>query len=439
MRRISPQPALRRAVQPSGQSGGGTLALLLVMLLGATLMLLYLNRTLIAEQRAAALQWRSTVAFEAAEAGRQWAMALLNHDQGVDESCRPVTAATAASAAPSLRERLIERDVAGRVWRPSALQPTCTLGLDGSLACSCAVGVNNAWPSLPGSVVAASGYRVSLRPGPRTGSYVVESLGCVGNGDGGAGRCDDPARSDAQALVRSSLATLSITPALASATVVARGAVNLSGAVTIINVDAASGGLAIDSGAALNLDAQSHLVGPPGSGATGAQSGPALSVNPRWSSRSADSFFASHFALRRARLAGLPSFTRLDCTSPCNAARVDAALAAGARALWLDGSLDASAGPVAWGSAERPLLLLVSGSTRLSGASRLRGLLYTSDLFWTNLDAIPGELQGAVIAEGVVTLSGTLALAFDAEIQVRASDAAAVLAPVPGSWRDFGD
>ena len=74
---------------PSLQTGSGTLALLLIMLLGCTLMLLHLNRALLVEQRAAALQWRSTLAFEAAEAGQAWAVAQLNHDQGIDDNCRP--------------------------------------------------------------------------------------------------------------------------------------------------------------------------------------------------------------------------------------------------------------------------------------------------------------------------------------------------------------
>jgi Tfp pilus assembly protein PilX len=439
---------------PSLQTGSGTLALLLVMLLGCTLMLLHLNRALLVEQRAAALQWRSTLAFEAAEAGRAWAVAQLNHDQGIDDNCRPYTAATSASAAPSLRERLLTRDGSTGQWRPTALQPACALGTDGSLGCSCAASTGATTitrPALPGGSTAASSYVLSLRPGPRTGTFLLESRGCVGAGNSGAGNCDDPARADAQAVVRTGLGTLSLAPVSPGATLVARGPVSLSGAVTLVHAQAESGGLAVDSGGTLTLDGTARLLGPPGSGAAGAPAGVstgaattastglALSSNPRWATLTADGFFASHFGLRRARVASLPGLTRLDCTRPCGAASVDAALAGGARTLWLDGSLDASASTVRWGSAGRPLLLVVSGRSSLSGASQLHGLLYTGELVWTNVDAAPGSLSGAVVSEGAVSLNGALMLSHDGETLARTAQAAAVLAPVPGSWRDFTD
>jgi hypothetical protein len=416
--------------------GSGTLALLLVMLLASTMMLLYLNRALIFEQRAAALQWRATQAFEAAEAGRHWALALLNHDRAIDASCAPVSIGNAGGMPRSLRERLLDRDASSNGWRPSAMQPACALGTDTSLACACPAGAA-ARPPLPSGSVEAAVFSVVLRAGPQAGGYLLETHGCVGIRASQQTACDDPSHADAHALVRVALATLPGAPAGTSATLVAAGGVTLAGAVSVINSNAEHGGLAVDSGGAVQTDAAVRLLGPPGS-ANGAFA-PIITGNPRWAGGSADAVFSAHFGNSRSRHASLPSLTRPDCSAGCNAAVVDTALAGGARALWIAGDLDASAAAVSWGSAERPILLIVQGRITLSGPAQLHGLLYTRELVWTNLDSAAGLLRGAVVSESSVALNGAMTLRYDAEILARSAQAGAVYAAVPGSWRDFAD
>ncbi|MFM2066426.1 MAG: hypothetical protein RLZZ584_1335 [Pseudomonadota bacterium] len=419
--------------------GSGTLAVLLVMLLAATVMLLLLSRALVFEQRAAALQWRATLAFEAAEAGRHWALAGLNHDHGVDDSCSAAT----TGARPSLRERLLEHDPAAAGWRPTGVQPACTLRADAaagaSLACTCPAGGAAAAPALAdaaaagaSSAVQPAAFSVALQAGPVAGSLLLRTRGCVGL------RCDDGA--DAQAVVQVGLALVRGAPGHTSAAVVAAGPVTLAGAVSIVNSHAAAGGLAVDSGGALSAESGVRLLGPPGS--SGAATPPVIAANPRWAGLTGDSFFRAHFGQARTRHASLPTLTRLAC--PCDAAAVDAALARGARALLLDGDLDASsAGTTPWGSATRPVLLIVDGAARVSGALQLTGLLHARSLAWNHLDAAttnqPGLLRGALLSEGAVVLNGAITVVHDPQVLTRAAHAAAVYAPVPGSWRDFGD
>jgi Tfp pilus assembly protein PilX len=423
-------PAARR------QTGSGTLAVLLVMLLAATIMLLMLNRALIFEQRAAALQWRAALAFEAAEAGRHWAIAWLNHDQGVDAACAAVT----AGPTPSLRERLLERDAASQGWRPTGLQPACALlpdpGTGATLRCSCPAS-GTATPPAQASAVGASAssavqptsFSVTLQAGPTAGSLMLGTRGCVG------ARCDDGA--DAQAVVQIGLASLRAAPERSSATIVAGGPVTLAGSVAIVNSHAGTGGLAVDSGAAISVGSTVRLLGPPGG--TLADVPPVIAANPRWAGLGGDAFFSAHFGLARGRHASLPSLSRLSC--PCDNTRVDAALARGARALLLDGDLDATA--ATWGSAARPVLIVVNGAARLSGALQLNGLLHVRSLAWSHLDAAaanqPGVLRGALLSEGAVDLNGAIAVVHDPEVLARAAQAAAVYVPVPGSWRDFTD
>ncbi len=411
--------------------GSGTLALLLVMLLGVTLMLLYLNRALMFEQRSAALLWREALAFEAAEAGRNWALASLNLDRSVDTACRPTT--TAGTPGPSLRERLLAHDPSTGLWSPTGVQAGCAIGADSSWVCDCPV-TSAAHPALPNGTAQASSFAVSLASGVRPGSLVLVSRGCVGAG----ANCDEAHRGDAQALVRIALAALRAAPETPAATLVAAGSVTLAGPVSLVNADPGSGGLAVDAGGSISTDVQVQLLGPPG----GAGTLSTAANDPRWlgptgAAMSGDEFFAANFGLARSRYRELPSLTRLACNGSCDATSVDTALAGGARALWVDGGL--TIGAVAWGSPSRPILLIVDGPLTVQGPARLHALVYAGAVAWNNTDADPGTLRGALVSEASATLSGQIALAYDARLLTKVAQAGALYTQVPGSWRDFSD
>ncbi|UUX94603.1 pilus assembly PilX N-terminal domain-containing protein [Aquabacterium sp. J223] len=104
------RPALLLGQRRSAR-GIGALAVVMVLLFIAMLAAAYANRSLLLEQRISANHYRSTQAFEAAEAGLEWALTQLNAGR-VDAQCRPTTAsghapfvfraAGAASAASGL-------------------------------------------------------------------------------------------------------------------------------------------------------------------------------------------------------------------------------------------------------------------------------------------------------------------------------------------------
>ncbi|MFM2120829.1 MAG: hypothetical protein RL722_2297, partial [Pseudomonadota bacterium] len=138
-RHPSPQRCRPTCAHPA-RSGLASLPVLLVLLLGATLLLLYLNRALVAEIRAAALSARSQFSFQAAEAGLQWALAHLNLDRALDASCQPLAPATVASAAgsaTSLRGLWLHRDPATGQWQGSGQAVVCRMDREARLACHC--------------------------------------------------------------------------------------------------------------------------------------------------------------------------------------------------------------------------------------------------------------------------------------------------------------
>jgi hypothetical protein len=383
------------------------------------------------EQRAAAAGWREALAFEAAEAGRNWALMALNLDRAVGLDCRPSGAASGSLG--SLRERMLARDTATGHWQPIPVQPGCTLDAGNGWSCACPLNGAGS-PAAPGGVQPTSRFTLTLRTGARPGSLVLESRGCIG----AASSCDDTHRGDAQAVVHVDLAALRTSADAAPATLAARGNVSLAGPVALSNADAAAGGLAVDAGGAIAADGQVRLDGPPG----GAGPPAAVASDPRWRDASgvplsADAYFAVLFGLSRARYRELPSLTRLTCAGSCNAAIVDAALAAGARALWLDGPLDI--GAVNWGTPQRPILLFVDGPLTVQGPARLHALVYSRALVWTNSDLAAAAVRGALISEGDALLSGVIAAAYDADVLSRAVQGGSFLVQLPGGWRDFTD
>ena len=87
------------------QRGAAALVVTLMLFLALALASLGLHRHLIAEQRAAANQARATQAFEAAEAGLEWALAQLNSTQRIGTDCQPDT--DPAATTPTFRERTL--------------------------------------------------------------------------------------------------------------------------------------------------------------------------------------------------------------------------------------------------------------------------------------------------------------------------------------------
>src|SRR5204863_4630048 len=81
------------------QRGAAALITTLMLFFVMTLVAAFANRNHIFEQRASANQVRATQALEAADAGAEWAIAMLNSTQPIDDRC----IATNADGARSLR------------------------------------------------------------------------------------------------------------------------------------------------------------------------------------------------------------------------------------------------------------------------------------------------------------------------------------------------
>ena len=425
----------RRGAATSRPRGVAAVPVVLLLFFGLGVMLLYANRALIFEQRTAANQARATEALELAEAGLEWALAMLNLTQAIDASCIP-----AASADGSFRDRLLAFDADSGQISPRAdpadadrvLQASCVI-VAGSPVCSCP---GSGSPVFDQAVQGPMFSVVFAAVAPaRAGVVRLTATGCTSTGAADK----DPAclpgaagRADARARVTALLARL---PALATAPA---AAVTLTGnfgphgagaSVDLFNTDPGTRGITVHAGGSVDVG-KVEVTTVPGTPPLDTLLGDdptlsALAANP-------DALFTGYFNMGKA--AWRAAATRIVCGSDC-ASQIQQAHANGAQMIWIDGDAILNTNR-ALGTTARPIALVVDGQVELRGNTEVIGLVYATT--WDLQGGGRTGLRGAAVSEGSLSANGSADLYFDTSVmQQLQQGGAGVFARLPGSWRDF--
>ena len=407
------------------QRGAAALMVVMVLFFVVSLVAAYASRNLIFEQRTSANQYRSTQAFEAAEAGLEWALGLLNSGR-LGDACQ-------VGVGTSFRERYINTQADSTLVPrtrsdTTQLLPTCVRTTVG-WTCSCP---SDAAPSLavPVGTGPFPAFRVRFFAIGQPGTIRIESRGCTRLNETCLGT-GLPTDGDAQAVINQvvALKTALSTPPAAALTV--RENRTLGGAMRVTNTDPSTNGITVNAGGTV---ARTDLIL---SSVPGAPTEPSVvDLDTSISALTADRMFASVFGMRPSTYRLQPSALTFDCTAACSAAdlRTLASLNPG-RPIWVDGSLDMdSDGDL--GSVASPVVLIVTGNLRFSAPTvRIYGLVYARTATWTSSGT--ALLQGAVIAEGNLGGDSTANVQYDADIIARLRRTSGSFVRVPGGWRDF--
>lgn len=418
---------------PRGQRGAAALIVTMLLFFAMVLAAVFTNRSLVVEQRTSANQYRSTQAFEAADAGLEWALAQLNSNGAIGDDCL----ASATAGATPFRARYLHVDTvpasfAPVTWSnagtPTALQPTCVRGGSG-WSCSCPT-AGHPVLAAPSANDPAPAFTLSFQPGARPGSVRVVSTGCTRL----AGACvpGGATTADATARVQIELALLPGLRTAPSATLTARGGVTADVQPIGLHNPDPSTGIAVLAGGAI-ATGRARLTAPAGSPPSTSLVGNDVAL----AALTPDRFFASYFGLDKAAWRDQPAVTTVDCHSPC-AAALQAAIAAapGNAMLWVEGDL-ALAGPMTLGTVRAPVLIVVNGTVQLDGAVVVNGLLYSGTLNWSNTSGGGAVLRGALITEDSYQGNGAPDLFYDPQVLAALRGTSGTFARVSGSWRDF--
>ncbi len=418
---------------PRQQRGAVALIVTMVLFFAMTLVAAYVNRNLVFEQRISANQYRATQAFEAAEAGLEWALAQLNNPLKLGNDCRP----GAGAQDKTFRERYLSFDIAAATHTPLtwtqgaqavALQPTCVRNGSG-WDCSCPV---SGHPVLTSNAQAGPLAAFSIRfvKARQPGALRVVADGCTSL----AGVCLPGSSSVADATAQAQ-EVVALVPGLATAPaapLTTRDGVSTAAALSLHNTDAASGGSAVHTGATVSAP-NARVTTLPG----GTPSLALVTGDVALQGLSASRFFSSFFGLDKDAWRQQPAVRTVTCQGVCNGAVAQAIDAAGGPSLlWVDGDVSLD-GPLSLGTPSRPVMLLARGVLRVSGSVTAHGLLHGSRIEWNDNGSGAGLLRGAATSEAGYTGNGAPDLYYDAATLALLKGNSGSFARVPGSWRDF--
>lgn len=424
---------MRRIVCRQQQRGAATLVVAMVLMFAMSLAAYFLNRNMATEHRLAANQVLAAQAFEAAEAGLEWATAQLNNAKKSGTDCLPSTEA----AAQSFRTRYLNFDASTglhtpRTWTQAAkamsLQAVCVRnpGQANGWACSCPA---SGHPSLPVNNTTPA-FVVTLMPASTPGQLRVVAQGCTSH----AGACQPGSNSkaDATAQVQQLVALVGGLASAPVAVLTAVGNVNTPSALGLHLGNVPSMRATVQAGG--------HVLAPNariGAAAGGVSSLSVVEHDKGLTSLSAARFFSLLFGADAATWRAQNVVHKLACADNCNAAVLDAlATTDGPLLMWAEGDLTLT-GPLNVGTATRPVLLVVSGSAKLSGEVQVHGLLHAARVEWNADGTGAGRVTGAVTSASDYKGSGAPDLVFDAAVLQTLQANSGSFARVAGSWKDF--
>ncbi len=455
---------LPRAARPAARRRHrGAAALVVVMLLFFIMSLVaaYTSRNLIFEQRTATNQYRSTQALEAAEAGVEWALSQLNAGR-LDNLCIPSTADTTV-AHRSFRERYLT--INASTGSMAAVNPV--LGTGGSVNPRCVLDTSNTTSSAawgwncqcplrdatttaiadPAGVQFAPAFILSFRTNTaRPDLITLQSNSCTRLDNnclnfltdrGGTG--DGVASVQVSLALRGALTRLPAAPLTVLGNSLALGG---GAELRLVNADAASNGVTVHTAAATLPASGLTLSGLPGVApastavANDASLAPAAVTGFSVEERK----FVQFFGMMPGTYQRQPGLPQLDCSGGCDAAAINnLALRNPGRPIWLTGAggtvnIDAAVG------ASAPVLLIVDGDVAIGSGGSVNGLIYGRKAAWAWSVTGTPSINGAVIAEGTLTINGSgsnMALTYDATRLRALRLGQGSFVRVPGSWKDF--
>jgi hypothetical protein len=445
--------AINRTKPCRTQRGAATLAISLVLVFGMTVAVFFANRSLIFEQKTSINQYRSTRAFEMAEAGLEWAVARLNEEIFIAAS----PSCTTGTGTQSFRDRYLApsgfEPVTFSVVTTNPPRPGCSIADDGTTTCSCPV--SGTAPVLG----AAADPRFTVQFNPVSGDLTtveVVSYGCTNQG----APCDpgSTATPDGVAVVRTLIKVRPRFPNAPGAGLIAGAAAATGGNLNVINLDLKTNGITINSGTSVELGTGTSVTTLPGTPprASILDNDPSLNTLA-YADGSGDLYFQSFFGQSQAEYQGSPLTwlitsgscgTRARCTScsggtNCGSA-VTAAYNQGVTQFWADTSVAFNNSTVptvgTLGTPSRPISLAGSESLELKGNITAYGVFYvaraTVEENWDYAGSGTAKVFGSFITRGTFNKgSGTLDLIYTPTIFLGGQGTGLVVR-VPGSWRD---
>lgn len=419
------------------QRGVGALAVSLLLLFASSIVIFYLNRGLIFEQKTAANQVRSTLAFEMAEAGIEWATGMLNAPYDITTNCTLLS-----SANTSFRRKYIQTGFASanyNVLSTTNTFPGCKVN-GTTLTCSCPdiAGATSLGSTVqPGFTVAfadVAGDPIAVR---------VTATGCTDQ----AGACTtgNAANSDATATISVILKNVPTLRAAPQSAITCGTSCALGGSFNVINQEVSSNGYLVNAGTTISQGGGVSLTTIPGQPVQNALIASDTSLSALASADPTcnnSAMFQTFFGTTLADYIASPDVrTIAGCTNPSTCGGlVNTAYGEGWRSFYFpDGmSLNNSAPfTVLGGSGPEAVRIVSPVGVNINGNISINGLIFSNSADFDDLGTGTADVNGALITCAAYANNGNGTVRYTSANLGGTGLAPGQLVRVPGSWRDF--
>jgi hypothetical protein len=420
------------------QRGVGALAVSMLLLFASSIVVFYLNRGLIFEQKTAANQVRSTSAFEMAEAGIEWATGMMNGQVDIDANCNFLSTATS-----SFRRIYIQAGWPGNtnVQAAANVFPGCKLN-GTTLTCGCPAagsGVaslgSTVQPSFSVAFAAVAGDPTAVR---------VTSTGCTAQ----AGTCAPATTgaSDANARVEVILKLNPTLRAAPSAALTCGGACQVGGSYNVRNYEVSSNGYLVNAGTTITSGMGTGYETIPGQPVTNAliaadQSLAALSQADPTCTNSA--LFQAYFGTTMAAYAAGPDVKTIpgcDNANACGSLMLTAYNDGWRNFYFPDGFALNNSAPfsvLGANAAGQGVNIVTPGTIDINGNITINGLLFSNSAAFNDLGTGTADVNGAIITCNNHRNNGNGLLSYSSAALGGTGLRPGLMVRVPGSWRDF--
>jgi Tfp pilus assembly protein PilX len=434
------------------QRGAAALAASMLLLFASSIVVFYLNRGLIFEQKTSANQLRSTAAFEVAEAGIEWATGMLNRPYDIDANCNLL-----ATANVSFLRRYIQTGYPSNtgVQVTTNTFPGCKVN-GTTLTCGCPVPSGSEQVANPGAALQSS-FTVAFSPvnDPATGTQDptavrVTSTGCTPQAGIckplTAGSAATTGASDANATVSVILKLNPTLRAAPSAALTCGTSCFVGGAYTVKNEEVLSNGYLVNAGTTIDQSpyALSHYQTIPGQPVQNALIPADTSLSSLAAGGCSNSaMFSAYFGATLAQYAASPEVKTLaGCDNPATCRTlVTNAYNEGWRSFWFPDGMDlnnAAGGPWTLGApaAGQGVNLVSDQGININGNITINGLLFSNSTNTNDLGTGSANVNGAMIACSSYSNNGSGTLSYNSAALGGTGLRPGLMVRVPGSWRD---
>lgn len=442
--------------RPHLQRGAAALAVSLVLLFATSIAVLYLNRSLIFEQKSAANQLRATTAHEVAEAGLEWAIGMLNSFSNITSQC-----VTGASTGDTFRIKYTQPN-----WTTTSDMaplndtfPGCKIKADGTLACHCPNSGNTATASGMGNTDELPSFSIAFQAVPTD----VTNASCSPN-PGASGCTTDPeavriiatgCTASATACTKNQATSSSGPDAVATVTAIVKlqpllraapaaaltcgGNCNPRGAYKIINTDPSTNGVTINAGGSITVANSATVATLPGLPTTNSQvsgdsSLSSLASNDATCSNS--SMFKAYFGMTIEEYAAADGVvTTIDCTTANTCGTlVDAAYAKGKRSFYFPSGFWRNNSSGDLGTANDPVTIVTPGEFNINGNISIYGLVFSNSATVDDLGTGTSNIYGGIVVCKDQQSNGSGMIRYDPDVLNRGRKNSGVAVKLAGSW-----